>query len=179
MEFYPRFRPGTYAFVGVGYAPDPTLYARYRVAFDLYQSIGHGFEISGGVRHLDFGSSTQIYVATLSKDIGNWMLTGKVYRVPARDNLDSTSYYGGFRRYFGGDGSSYAGVTYGHGFSRQEVRDVADLTTIQSGGFRGEMDWLVRSRLRLFASGGTSRQERANRATLWQTSFTTGVSVQF
>jgi YaiO family outer membrane protein len=179
VEFYPRFRPGTYAFVGVGYAPDPTLYPPYRVAFDLYQSIGHGFEVSGGARQLGFDRSTQIYVATLSKYIGNWMLTGKVYRVPAKNDLDSTSFYGGFRRYFGADGSSYAGVTYGHGFSNEEVRDIADLTTIHSDGLRGEMDWLVRSRLRVFASGGTSQQERANRSTLWQTSLTTGFSFQF
>ena len=179
VEFYPRFRPGTYAYVGVGYAPDPRLYPQYRVAFDLYQSIGHGFEISAGARHLDFSTSTQIYVATLSKYIGNWMLTGKVYRVPAEGGLDSTSFYGGFRRYFGADGTSYAGLTYGHGFSSEEVRDIGDLTTIHSDGLRGEMDWLVRSRLRIFASGGTGRQDPANRSTLWQTSFTTGFSVQF
>ena len=101
VEFYPRFRPGTYAFVAAGVAPDPTLYPEYRVAFDLYQSLGRGFEVSGGARYLDFGSVTQIYVGTLTKYIGNWMLTGKVYRVPAERDLDSTSYHGGFRYYFG------------------------------------------------------------------------------
>jgi YaiO family outer membrane protein len=178
-EFYPRFRPGTYAFFNVGYAPDPTLYPKYRTAFDLYQSVGRGWEVSGGARYLDFDNPTQIYLGTVSKYIGNWMLTGKVYHVPAERDLDSNSYYGGFRRYFGGDGTSYIGLTYGHGFSREEIRNIADLTTLHSNTVRGEMDWLVRSRLRIFVNGGTSRQERTNRSPQWQTSITSGFSVQF
>ena len=67
--------------------------------------------------------------ATLSKYLGNWMFTGKVYHVPAERDLDSTSYHGGFRRYFGGDGTSYTGLTYSHGISR-EIRSVEDLTTL-------------------------------------------------
>jgi hypothetical protein len=69
-EFYPRFRPGTYAFVGLGVAPEsePSLYPQYRVAFDLYQSFGRGFEVSGGARYMDFAAPlTKIYVATLTK----------------------------------------------------------------------------------------------------------------
>ena len=88
----------------------------------MYQSLGKGFEVSGGARYLDFGSITEIYVGTLTKYIGNWMLTGKVYHVPAERDLDSTSYHGGFRYYFGSDGTSYVAVNYGHGFSQEEVR---------------------------------------------------------
>jgi YaiO family outer membrane protein len=179
VEFYPRFRPGTYAFVGAGVAPDPTLYPEKRFAFDLYQSVGRGVEVSGGARYLDFGVLTRIYVATLSKYLGNWMLTGKLYRVPAERDLDSNSYHGGFRRYFGGDGTSYVGVTYSHGFSREEIRNIADLATLDSDTVRGEVDRLFRARLRIFASGSTSRQERVNRPTLWQTTVTAGLSAQF
>jgi YaiO family outer membrane protein len=179
LEFYPRFRPGTYAFIGVGYAPDPRLYPKYRSAFDLYQSLGRGYEVSGGARYLDFDTPTQIYVATLSKYIGNWMLTGKVYRVPAEGDLDSTSYYGGFRRYFGSDGTSYIGLTYGHGLSQEEVRNVADLQLLHADSVRQEMDWLFHSRFRFFAYGGISRQDQTSGTTLWQTSMTGGFSIQF
>ena len=177
-EFYPRFRPGTYAYLGAGVATERDLYPEYRLAFDLYQSLGSGFEVSGGVRYLAFEDGTEIYAATLSKYLGNWMLTGKVYHVPAEGDLDSTSYHGGFRRYFGGDGSSYVGVTYSHGFSR-EIRSAVDLTTLNSDTVRGEFDVLSGRRLRIFGSGATSRGERANRAVLWQTTLTAGVSAQF
>jgi YaiO family outer membrane protein len=178
FEFYPRFRPGTYAFIGTGVSTENDLYPHYRLAFDLYQSIGRGFELSGGMRYLDFDDATEIYVGTLTKYLGNWMLTGKVYHVPGEGDLNSTSYHGAFRRYFGGDGTSYAGVTYSHGFSR-EVRSVEDLTTLNGDTIRGEFDVLSGRRLRIFGSGGTSRQERANREVLWQTTVNGGVSVQF
>jgi YaiO family outer membrane protein len=179
FEFYPRFRPGTYAYIATGIAPDPVLYPEYRIAFDLYQSAGRGFEVSAGARYLNFESVTRIYVGTLSKYIGNWMLTGKVYYVPAEAGLDSTSYHAGFRRYFGGDGTSYAGLAYSHGLSREEVRSIGDLARLDADTVRGEFDCLFGTRLRIFASGGTSRAERVNQSPLWQTTVTSGFSVQF
>ena len=180
-EFYPRFRPGTYAFVGLGVAPEsaPSLYPQYRVAFDLYQSLGHGFEVSGGARYMDFSAITQIYVGTLTKYAGNWMWTGKVYYVPGEGDLKSNTYVGGFRRYFGGAGTSYAGLNYSHGFSREEVRNIQDLATFNSETVRGEFDVLLGSRTRLSGSAGASHQERPNRSPVWHTTITTGISVRF
>ena len=180
-EFYPRFRPGTYAFVALGVAPESvlSLYPRYRVAFDLYQSLGRGFEASGGARYMDFSTLTQIYVGTLSKYVGNWMWTGKLYYVPGEGDLHSNTYVGGFRRYFGGEGTSYIGLNYGHGFSRAEVRSVQDLSTFNSDTVRGEFDLLLGSRTRLSGSAGVSHQERPNRSPVWQTTITTGLSVRF
>ena len=179
VEFYPRVRPGTYAFVSVGAAPDASLYPSTRLAFDLYQSIGRGFEVSGGMRRLAFSTTTSIYVGTLSKYVGNWMITGKVFRVPAAGDLDSTSYHGGFRRYIRGDGISYLGLTYSHGFSREEIRSASDLTTLDADTVRFEADQLVARRFRLSAVAGTSRQERQSRTPLWQTSLSGGFVVLF
>ena len=91
------------------------------------------------------------------------MVTGKVFYVPAPGPLDSTSYHGGFRRYVRGDGVSYVGLTYSHGFSREEIRNLADLTTLDSDTLRAEIDQQFAGRLRVFATGGTSRQDRQNR----------------
>ena len=180
-EFYPRFRRGTYAFVNFGVAPEsvPSLYPRYRVAFDLYQSLGHGFEVSGGARYLNFSTITQIYVGTLTKYVGNWMWTGKVYYVPGEGDIHSNTYVGGFRRYFGGDGTSYLGLAYSHGFSREEVRSIEDLATFNSNTVRGEFDVLLGSRTRLSGSLGASHQERPNRSPVWQTTINAGLSVRF
>jgi YaiO family outer membrane protein len=178
LEFYPRFRPGTYAYISTGIASEHSLYPEYRLLFDLYQAIGRGFEISGGARHLAFDDPTQVYVGTLSKYVGNWMFTGKVYHVPAEGDLDSTSYHGGFRRYFGGDGTSYTGVTYSHGISR-EIRSVEDLTTLFGDTVRGEFDVLSGRRLRIFGALGVTRQERTESSPQWQTTIYSGLSVQF
>jgi YaiO family outer membrane protein len=179
VDFYPRFRPGTYAYLSAGVTPGPVLYPRYRLAFDLYQSLGRGFEVSGGARYLDFESPATIYVATLSKYIGNWMFTGKLYHVPGSGDLDSTFGQGGFRRYFGGDGTSYVGVTYSHGFSVEEVRNVVDLATLHADTIRGEFDRRLHAPLRLYGSASVSRQERAIRPTLRQINVTGGLLVLF
>ena len=180
-EFYPRFRPGTYAFVGLGVAPEsgPSLYPQYRVAFDVYQSLGRGFEASAGARYLDFAAITQIYVGTLSKYVGNWMWTGKVYYVPGEGDLRSNTYVGGFRRYVGGGGTSYVGLTYSHGFSREEVRSIQDLATFNSDTARAEFDILLGSRTRLSGSGAVGHQERPSRSPVWQTRLAAGLSVRF
>ena len=106
------------------------------------------------------------------------MLTGKIYHVPAEGDLDSTSYHAGFRRYFGGDGTGYTGATYSHGISR-EIRSIEDLTTLNGDTVRGEFDVLSGRRLRIFGALGITRQERTNRASQWQSTVYSGVSVQF
>jgi YaiO family outer membrane protein len=177
IEFYPRLRPGTYAYLGAGFSAGHELYPHGRYSFDLYQSLGRGFEASGGARYMDFGTTTQIYVGTLSKYVGNWMLTAKVFHVPG--DLGSTTYQGGFRRYYGADGTSYVGFNYSHGLSKEEVYAISDLAALDANTIRGELEHLAGNRVRLILNGGTSRQERANGLPLWQTTITAGVSVQF
>jgi YaiO family outer membrane protein len=179
VDFYPTIRAGTYGFVSIGMAPEHDLYPRHRFAFDLYQSIGKGFEISGGYRRLEFGDATSIYVGTVTKYIGSWMLTGKIFHVPGEGPLDSTSGHAVVRRYFGGDGTSFAGASYSQGLSREEVRGIGDLLTLDSHTFRGQLDTALTSRLRLQLEGSTSRQERSVENPLWQTSLGAGVSVRF
>jgi len=60
-------------------------------------------------------------------------------------------------RYFGGDGTSYAGLNYSHGFSREEVRSIQDLATFNSDTVRAEFDVLLGSRaVSPLASGAVS-----------------------
>lgn len=160
FEAYPRIRPGTYTYVNVGASVEQALYPQSRVGLELFQSLGRGFEASGGWRQLHFSGTTNIYVGTLTKYVGNWMVTGRAYYVP-NDRQDSSSYYGSVRRYFGGDGTSFWGVTYGHGFSREEIRNASDLFLADADTVRAEFDARFGRRLRAAAMGATSRQERA------------------
>jgi YaiO family outer membrane protein len=179
LEFYPTIRAGTYGFVAIGVAPEHDLYPLHRIAFDLYQSVGRGFEVSGGYRRLEFGETTSIYVGTITKYVGNWMLTGKVFHVPGEGPLDSTSGHAVVRRYFGGDGTSFVGASYSQGLSREEVRGVGDLLTLDSNTVRGQLDATLTPRLRLQLDASTSRQERSVASPLWQTSFGAGFSIRF
>jgi YaiO family outer membrane protein len=179
LEFYPRLRAGTYAFAGIGMGADERLYPEHRFAFDLYQSLGHGFEASGGYRRLGFGQPVHIYVGTLTKYVGNWMYTGKVFLVPGGIGGNSWSYHGSARRYFGAAGDSFGEGGYSRGLSRDEPRSRGDLVRLDADTVRGQADIALSGRLRVSMSAGTSRQERALREPLWQTTLGAGVSARF
>lgn len=179
VEFYPTFRAGTYAFVGVGLGRDKILYPEHRVAVDLYQSIGRGFEVSGGYRRLGFAETTHIYLGTLTKYSGNWMITGKAFVVPDELLGDSWSYHGQVRRYFGAAGTSFIGAGYSHGFSREEPRGSGDLIRVDADTIRAQADIDVSDRWRVLVGGSTSRQERTLRDPLWQTTFSGGLTIRF
>ena len=179
VEMYPRFRRGTYAYISAGYAPDQRLYPLYRYAADLYQSLGAGFEGSFGVRRLGFSTKTDIYVATMNKYVGNWLLTGRMYYIPDRTGASSRSYHGSFRRYFGTDGTSYFGARYGHGLAREEIRNINDFEVLTSDTVALELQVYLGHRGVLSASGGTSRQQRIDQESLHQQSFSSGLGIRF
>lgn len=179
VEFYPTFRPGTYAFVGVGVGADQVLYPESRVSFEIYQSLGHGLELSGGYRRLAFADHTDIYLTTLTKYAGNWMVTGKAMYVPNDVLGDTWSYHAQVRRYFGAAGTSFVGAGYSHGFSREEPRGAGDLIRVNADSLRGQADIDVTDRVQVVVAASRSRQERPFLAPLWQTTFGTGLKLRF
>jgi len=179
VDLYPTFRAGTYAFIGIGFGADQILYPERRFSFDLYQSLGGGFEVSGGFRRLEFSETTDIYVATLTKYIGNWMHTAKVFTVPDPDVGNSWSYHGTSRRYFGAAGTSFIGAGYSHGFSREEPRGSGDLIRVNANTVRGQAEVDLSDLFRVWISGSSSRQERAGRTPLWQHTAGAGLTLRF
>lgn len=179
VEFYPTFRAGTYAFIGVGIGADRRLYPKNRVSLDVYQSLGRGIEVSAGFRQLNFTDRTNIYLGTVTKYHGNWMVTGKAFVVPDEATGDSWSYHAQVRRYMGSTGRTYLGAGYSHGFSREEPRGEGDLISVDADTLRGQAEVDVTDRLRLSFDLSASRQERAVRDALWQTTAGAGFVVRF
>ena len=73
---------------------------------------------------------------------------GRVYFVPS-DQSDSWSFHAESRRYLGGDGTSFIGLTVSQGFSREEPRTVGDASTIHANTVKGQADIEVSPRTRL------------------------------
>jgi YaiO family outer membrane protein len=178
VEAYPSLRAGTYAYVGIGAGVQRDLYPVHRLSFDLYQSVGHGLEISGGYRRLKFSEPVSIYLGTATKYVGTWSLTGRVFFVPSEPS-DSWSFHGESRRYFGSAGTSFVGGTFSHGFNRDEPRGLGDTILLHSNTVRGQADIAVSPRSRLLITVSTSRQERPLRIPLWQTSVSAGAAYGF
>jgi YaiO family outer membrane protein len=178
VEAYPSLRAGTYAYVGVGAGIQRDLYPVHRLSFDLYQSVGHGVEISGGYRRLKFSEPVSIYLGTATKYIGTWSLTGRVFFVPSEPS-DSWSFHGESRRYFGSAGTSFVGAALSHGFNRDEPRGLGDAILLHANTVRGQADIAVSPRSRLLITASASRQERPLRIPLWQTSISAGAAYGF
>ncbi len=179
LEMYPRFRPGTYAYVSGAWAPDGRLYPDYRLAADLYQSLGAGFEGSAGFRRLGFGRIANVYVGTLNKYIGDWLLTGRAFYMPNEAGATSRAFHGSVRRYFGPDGASFVGARYGHGSAREEIRDVHDVDVLGSDTVAAETRVAVTRRLVINATGATSRQDRRALGILRQNSISASAGIRF
>lgn len=178
VEFYPVFRPGTYAFIGGGLSPDHRLYPSTRLALEVYHVIGRGLEASAGYRRLAFDNTVHVYGGSLSKYAGNWMLTGRLNYVDAAGGDGETSTLAQARRYFGAAGTSFAGVTYIRGINREEIRGEGDLFRAGTNTARAELNVLVTPRVRLTIDAGASRASRAVGA-LWQRTAGAGASFRF
>ena len=178
FEAYPKLRAGTYAFLSVGTGTRRDLFPEYRTAFDLYQSLGAGVEVSAGYRRLQFASPTDIYVGTATKYVGQWSVTERVSFVPG-DVSNSWSFHTESRRYLGSEGTSFAGASYSHGFNREEPRGLGDSIQLRTNTVRGQADLDVSPRSRVLFTVSTSRQERALRTPLWQTTVSASTVYRF
>jgi len=164
MDFYPSFRPGTYAFLNLAYSYDAALYPRYRTGADLYQNLGGGFEGSGGFRRLGFGNKVNIYTASLGKYHGDWLWNGRVYLTPDFAGT-SRSIVVSARRYFG-DGKDYFGLRFGRGASPVETRTLGDIEILNSVSGYAEVQKGLGRRWMFLVRGGASREERIQRGFL-------------
>lgn len=178
-EFYPRVRAGTYATVTAAFSPDATLFPDWRLGVDVNQALGHGFEASAGIRRLAFDDPVTIYVGALSKYTGPWLLSGRVFHVPDDGTGRTTSYSTSARWYGGPAGASVVGVTYTRGFTRDEVRNVADLATRDSDSVRVQLDLEMRPGLIVVIGGALARQQPAPGRRLLQATLTTGLTTRF
>jgi YaiO family outer membrane protein len=178
VEAYPSFRPGTYAYVNVGAATRRDLYPDYRAAFDLYQVVGRGLELSGGYRRLQFSTPVSIYVGTATKYLGQWALLERVSFVPGGES-DAWSFHTESRRYLGGAGTSFLAAAYSYGFNREEPRGLGDSIRLRTNTVRGQVALDMSPRTRVMLTIGTSRQERAFNGAVWQTTLAASTAYKF
>jgi len=148
-DWYPVFRDGTYAYVNGGFSPGSTgLYPRYRGAFELFQSLGKGFEASAGINHLSFPSTGLTYfTGSFGRYYRSWYGSLRTYLTPDRTGVSRTLQIQG-RRYFG-DGQRYIGCRYsfGSGPVAPGVANVFDTNTLRTTSTGCETNWQTFDRL--------------------------------
>lgn len=176
FEAYPRLRPGTYLYLDAGWASKAILYPEYRVGAHLYQSLGRGFEGSFGYSRLGFGDGVNIYIGSLSKYVGSWLLVGQLFITPKFEGTSQT-YHAGFRYYF--RDRQYFGARYQYGVAPERINTIDDLLVINAQGVSGDIVFQLGRRLEFTVSGSYKDQERAFRGNLKHYAGTAQLYVKF
>lgn len=164
LDFYPRFRPGTYGYVNVGYSPDSTLYPTYRFGTDLYQSLGRGWEGSVGYRRLGFAGRVNIYTGSVAKYYGDWLFTTRFFVTPDSVGTSVSTHFS-VRHYFS-NGIDYMGFRIGRGSSPTEIHSLNDIEVLNSATYYGEINRSLSRRWAFGFRGGTSQEERVQLSNL-------------
>ena len=159
VDYYPRFRAGTYADINVGYSIHGSLYPSYKIGGDLFQSVGHGFELSGGFRRLDFSSGVDIYTFAVAKYYGNFLFTGRGFVVPGSPGTSGTALL--TARYFiGSEGlHDYVEFRYSHGASPALAQTTQDVEVLNSSRYGAVFDKALGTRW-VAAFGGSMGQSQ-------------------
>jgi YaiO family outer membrane protein len=90
-ESYPRIMKGLYAYVGAAAGlSGKGLYPKYRIGVSLYKSLPKSFEAELGIRHLQFNSSTDVFVLGMGKYLGNNFYNIRSYLTPSDGTLSAS-----------------------------------------------------------------------------------------
>lgn len=160
LDYYPHFRPGTYADFNVGYAIHGSLYPSYKVSADLFQSVGHGVELSGGYRRLDFSTGVDIYTFAVAKYLGNFLFTGRGFVVPGSPGTSGTGLVSA-RYFLGSEGlHNYIELRYSHGASPALAQTTQDIEVLNSARYIVVFDKSLGLRWVSEFSGGMGQAQR-------------------
>lgn len=130
IDAYPKITKGFYAYLNAGYS-SYSIFPKYRFGGELYTSLPKSFELSAGVRYLDFSSSrVVIYTGNLGKYHGNYWFSFRPF-VTAKTSGYSFSGIFIMRRYFQ-DAENHLSLLFGFGSSPVEIFFLEDIERLNS-----------------------------------------------
>jgi YaiO family outer membrane protein len=161
LEFYPHFRPGLYGYLEFGYSADGNLYPGYRGSADLFASVGRGYEVSGGYRHLQFNSGVDIYTFALAKYRGKWLFTGRGFVTPGSPGTSGTALLEA-RRFLSSEGRyDYVEFRYSVGASPAQATTIGEIQTLTSQSFHATLNKVIYKRWAVVGNGGLDLEQQA------------------
>jgi YaiO family outer membrane protein len=162
LDYYPHFRRGTYGYLNVGYSVHANLYPSYKFGGDLYQSLGRGYEVSGGYRRLAFTSGVDIFTFSVAKYFHNWLFTGRGFVVPGDPGTSGTALFSA-RYFLGSEGlHNYLELRYSHGASPALAQTTQDIEVLSASRYSVVFDKSLGPRWVAAFTGSISQAQRAN-----------------
>jgi YaiO family outer membrane protein len=116
VDAYPTLFKKTYAYLNYGFS-NRALFPRHRIGVEIYRNLPKAFEVSAGLRFLDFESiNVNIYTISIGKYYRSYWLSVRTFLTPDKVLGLSNSYNLLLRRYFK-DANNFLELNSGIGFS--------------------------------------------------------------
>ena len=139
-ETYPSIAKGLYAYLG-GAVSEGGLFPNYRVGFSLYKSLPASFEVEAGMRHLQFSSSTTLYVLGVGRYFGNTFVGLRSFLTPSEGELSKSFNLSG-KVFLSDDRNDFFNVTLGTGISPDDrTRRLTDNITQNLKSYKAAADY--------------------------------------
>lgn len=130
VDAYPEIKKGMYAYLNAGYSPS-SFFPKYRFGSELYSALAGSFEMSFGIRYLDFSSvKVLIYTGNLGKYYKNYWFSFR----PFVTTKSSDIFFSGIllvKRYFA-DEDNYLTLLFGFGSTPTEIFFLEDIERLNS-----------------------------------------------
>lgn len=125
-------------------SPQHDFLPRHDFLGEIYQSLGGGWEVSGGYRRMTFNSTeTDILMGSLTKYIGDWYLNGRLSASENNRNKEGFSQKLTIRNYYRGNADDFWEVSAGRGEDQIVTDAPATSETLDSEslGFQWQRFW--------------------------------------
>lgn len=120
IDMYPHINKTFYSYLNFGYSGNSGIFPTYRFGFSLYANLPLSFEAEGGLRYLNFGSSTYVYTAYIGKYYSNFLFGFRTYMTPGTSGTSHS--YSISSRYYLKGADDYLAASIGTGISPDDRR---------------------------------------------------------
>lgn len=114
LDLYPKIAKGTYAYLNFGVSGS-SLFPDYRYGAEIFKSLPRSFEVSLGLRGLQYDTTTMIYTGSVTWYNGNNYWSFRPYFTPGNNGTSSSGTLT-YRKYRS-DADNYFGINAGLGIS--------------------------------------------------------------
>lgn len=155
VEFYPRIGR-SYGYLNAGTSVNGDLYGS-RFGAEFFQVIPSGTEASVGFRRLNFATPVNLWTASVSVYLRQFLFMGRGNHVARGASGNSVSIEG--RRYFP-DEIQYVGIRIGGGSVRDQIDNPADVEALSTRDVMVEGFFLIEERWTVSVRAGTGNRVR-------------------
>lgn len=176
VDSYPHLGEGRYAYLNLGQSHS-SIFPNYRFGAELFQSMGQGFEVSGGFRKLWFAESDPtIWTGSVAKYYGPYYFAIRPFYVPKAIG-DSWSGFIEIRRYL--DDTTFLDLKAGVGESSDQRASTLEVFDLKSRWISTGVNWQIHNTTAITGSFSIENMEPRPQAERQQRTISLGLEQKF